>query len=89
MLQKITKAPTRFYQLLLLNVGLIIGLCKEMSLIGLVASLVFIALAVAPIALYLGILSPPPHQIIQDEVCQKLKDWHSNIRDYISKWQHF
>jgi hypothetical protein len=38
--------------LALLNVGLLIALCKDMTLLGILASLVFITLAAAPLALY-------------------------------------
>jgi len=53
--------PSRYLQLALLNVGLLIALCKDMTLLGILASLAFITLAVAPIALYFEIISPPPH----------------------------
>ena len=66
MLQKITKAPTKHYQLFLLNVGLVLALCKGMTLLGIVASFAFVALALAPAAVYFGVLSPPPHQILLD-----------------------
>ncbi len=66
MLQKITKVPSRYYQLVLLNIGLIIALSKEMSLLAIISSLVFVALAVAPVAIALGLIAPPPHQIFHE-----------------------
>ena len=83
MLQKITKAPTKYYQLLLLNIGLIIALSKGMTLLGIISSLAFITLALAPVATYFGIISPPPHQIIQDEICNKLKEYHKTVCECI------
>lgn len=64
MLQKIAKIPSRFYHLALLNIGLIIALSKGMSLLAILSSLLFVGLAVAPVALALGFLAPPPHQLI-------------------------
>lgn len=61
MLSKITKIPSTYFQLALLNLGLITALYKEMSLLSIITSLVFITLVVAPIAIATGILSPPPH----------------------------
>lgn len=87
MLQKITKAPTKYYQLILLNIGLITALCKGMTLLGIVSSLAFVALALAPVATYFGIISPPPHQIIQDELITKLKEYHKKICECIEKWK--
>ena len=66
MFQKITRVPTKFYQLAALNIGLIIALCKGMTLLSIASSLIFVALALSPVAIYLGLLSPPPHQIIQE-----------------------
>ena len=73
MLQKITNFPTKYLQLALLNIGLIIALTKGMTLIGIISSLVFISLVLAPVATHFGILSPPPHQIIREELSNKLK----------------
>jgi hypothetical protein len=66
MLAKIRDIPVRYYQLALLNVGLIVAISKEMSLLSIVTSLLFVALAAAPFAVILGLLSPPPHQIVQN-----------------------
>ena len=66
MLKNITNIPLRFYQLALLNVGLIIAISKEMSLLSIISSLLFVGLAVAPFGIILGLLSPPPHQLIHD-----------------------
>ena len=58
-----------------------------MTLIGIISSLVFVALALAPFATYFGIISPPPHEIIQDELCNKLKDYHKKVCEFIEKWK--
>ena len=47
-------------------IGLVLALCKGMTLLGIVASFAFVALALAPAAVYFGVLSPPPHQILLD-----------------------
>jgi hypothetical protein len=64
MLSKIRNIPLRYYQLALLNIGLIIAISKDMSLISIVTSLLFVGLAVAPFGVLLGLISPPPHQIV-------------------------
>ena len=87
MLQKIPKLPVRYYHWTLLNIGLIIALSKGMTLLGIIASLLFIAVAAAPVALYLGILAPPPHQIFQDEIIAKLKENRECIESYFERWQ--
>lgn len=66
MLAKIRDIPVRYYQLALLNLGLVVAISKEMSLLSIFTSLLFVALAVAPFAVMLGLLSPPPHQIVQN-----------------------
>ena len=66
MLQKIPKLPCRYYHWTLLNIGLIIALTKGFTLISIASSLLFIAVVAAPVALYLGILAPPPHHIFQE-----------------------
>lgn len=66
MLTKVRDIPVRYYQLALLNLGLIIAISKEMSFLSIVTSLLFVALAIAPFAVMLGLLSPPPHQTVQN-----------------------
>jgi hypothetical protein len=66
MLAKIRNIPVRYYQLALLNIGITIAISKEMSLLSIAASLLFVVLTVAPFAVILGLLSPPPHQIVQN-----------------------
>ena len=68
MFQRVASVPARYYELAILNVGLIIALYKDMSLIAIMASLAFVALAIAPIAIMLGILSPPPYHLINEEI---------------------
>jgi hypothetical protein len=86
-MQNISKIPSRYYQLGLLNVGLIIALYKGMTLLGILSSLVFITLAVAPLAIYLGVLSPPPHEIIQEEISNRLRGCCGKFSEYLSRWQ--
>jgi hypothetical protein len=59
MIQKVSSIPWRFYQLALLNVGLIVALSKGFSLLYIVSSILFVALVLAPVAVYFKILSPP------------------------------
>ena len=87
MFQKITKVPTKFYQLVALNIGLLIALCKGMSLLSIFSSLIFVALALSPVAIYLGILSPPPHQIVQESICNKFKESHKKMCECVEKWE--
>jgi hypothetical protein len=66
MIQKVSSIPSRFYQLALLNVGLIVALSRGFSFLYIVSSLLFIAAIVAPVASYLNILSPAPVQILHE-----------------------
>ena len=87
MLQKITKTPTKYYQLFLLNVGLVVALCKGMTLLSIVSSFAFVALALAPAAIYFGVLSPPPHQVLLDEVGGKLRECHKLACEWLGRWR--
>jgi hypothetical protein len=83
MLQQI---PPRYIQLALLNVGLLIALCKDMTLLGILASLAFITLAAAPLALYFKILSPPPHELISHSITDRLKDCRKALSGHLEQW---
>jgi hypothetical protein len=66
MLSKFRDIPIRYYQLALLNLALILALSKAMTLISILTSFLFVALAAAPVAVLLGLLPAPPHQIVHE-----------------------
>jgi len=86
MLSELTKVPVRFYQLALLNIGLIIALSKDLSLLYIIGSLLFVAALAAPIALYLGWISSPPITIIQEEVQTKISSFFKISSEFASGW---
>lgn len=61
MLAKFTKLPPKYYQLALLNLGLIIALTKGMSLFAILSSIALVAAVIAPIAIAFEFLPPPPY----------------------------
>ncbi len=58
-----------------------------MSLLAILSSLLFVALAVAPVAVALGFLAPPPHQLIHQEIINKLKKCHDKCGEYLNEWK--
>jgi hypothetical protein len=86
MLQKVTSVPARFYHLALLNLGLIISISKGHSLLHILSSLAFIAVLLAPIAIYFKILDPNNVQIIHDEIQAKMNCMCRTVMSYLTNW---
>jgi hypothetical protein len=86
MLQKVSNIPPKYYQLAILNVGLLIALSKELSLLHILSSLAFVVVLTAPLAIYLKLLQPNNIQIVHDEVQVKLNKVYAAILDYLKNW---
>lgn len=83
MLTKVTNIPARFFHLVLLNIGLIISISKEHSLLHILSSLAFIVVLTAPIATYFKILDVNNIQIIHDEIQAKLNGMYRGVVCYL------
>lgn len=66
MIQKVSSIPSRFYQLVLLNIGLVVALSKDFSLLYIASSLLLITVIVSPVAVYFNLLSPTPVQLLHE-----------------------
>jgi C4-dicarboxylate transporter len=86
MLQKVREVPPRFYQFALLNIGLILALSKDLSLIHIISSLVFILLVTAPIAIYYQFLRPENLQLVHEDIQAKLNNVFKSLGEYIKNW---
>ena len=67
MLKKITEVPPRYFQLALLNIGLIIALSKELSFLHIILSLALVILVAAPVAVFFNILEKSSLEIVHKE----------------------
>ena len=86
MLSKAATIPPRYLQLALLNLGLIVALCKDYSLLYILTSLFLIAVLAAPLALHLRILHPPPITLIREQVHDKINQWTGCLHGFVQKW---
>jgi hypothetical protein len=86
MLQSVSKIPAKYYQLAILNAGLLIALSKELSLLHILSSLAFMVALTAPLAIYFKLLQPNNIQIVHDEVQAKLNGVYAAILGYLKNW---
>lgn len=86
MINQVTAIPLRFYQLFILNMGLIVAISKELSFLYIISSLIFIAVVIAPLAIWFGFLESPA-QIIHEEIQLQMKQGWKQLVKCLSSWE--
>jgi hypothetical protein len=85
MIDQVTAIPLRFYQLAILNMGLIVAISKELSFLYIISSLIFIAVVIAPLAIWFNLLENPA-QIIHEEIQLQMKQGWKQFVKCLSSW---